>query len=57
MVSRKRECRFKGFLRMEEREWEWCFLYNGEASKPNCERCEIKELDSETPNIRKKIIA
>lgn len=57
MVSGKHECRFKGFLRVEEQEWEWCFLYNGEISKLNCARCEIKKLDRKKLNAQGKTIA
>jgi hypothetical protein len=54
MVSQKHECRFRGSLKMEDREWDWCFLYNGETSRLNCEQCQLNR--SETERSRTKEI-
>jgi len=56
MVSQKHECRFRGSLRMEDKmedkEWDWCFLYNGETSRLNCERCQLNKADTERPRAK-----
>jgi hypothetical protein len=49
MDHQQRECRFRGSLRMGDREWDWCFLYNGEILKLECERCQLKISNSERP--------
>jgi len=52
MVSQKHECRFRGSLKMEDKEWDWCFLYNGETSRLNCERCQLNKADTERPRAK-----
>ncbi|GEM_PF-2522681 len=57
MVSEEYECRFRGSMKMGEQEWDWCFLYNCETLRLDCERCEFKELDLRTSRNRKEVVA
>jgi len=57
MVSGKLECRFKGSLIMEGQTWDWCFYYNGEISRLDCDKCPIIESNVDHTVIREEIFA
>jgi hypothetical protein len=57
MVSGKLECRFKGSLIMEGQTWDWCFYYNGEISRLDCDKCPIIESNVDHSVIREEIFA
>jgi hypothetical protein len=56
MVSGKLECGFKGSLIMGGQTWDWCFYYNGEISRLDCDKCPIIEPNMEPP-IKREVFA
>ncbi|MEM2896080.1 MAG: hypothetical protein QW265_01285 [Candidatus Bathyarchaeia archaeon] len=52
MVSEEDRCRFKNFVEIGEKRWEWCFLYNAEVSKLDCDRCGYKPLHEGTKDLK-----
>ena len=38
----KVECKYRRSMRIGDREWEWCFLFNAKTEDLNCEKCRHK---------------
>ena len=38
----KVDCKYKGLMRIGDKEWEWCFLFNAKIEDLNCEKCRHK---------------
>ena len=50
-------CGFRSFVRIGDRHWEWCSLYNTETSKLDCDICEYSRLYRKPIELRKEIIS
>jgi len=57
MVSKERQCRFKSLVRIRDKLWEWCSLYNAEISKLDCNKCLYKGLYDKPLRTREEIIS
>ena len=49
--------RFRSFVRIGDRRWEWCSLYNAETSKLDCDICEYSGMYRKPIELRKEIIS
>ena len=36
------DCKYKGLMRIGDKKWEWCFLFNAKIEDLNCEKCRHK---------------
>lgn len=55
MVYEGDRCKFRSVIKLGNKEWEWCSLYNAEILKLDCETCEYLKLQNN--NNSRKVIA
>jgi len=57
MVSRDDPCRYKSILKLVDKQWEWCSLYNAETLKLDCDKCEYRKLYKKPLRFRRELIS
>ncbi len=57
MTLEENSCRFKSVLKLKDKQWDWCFLFNAETSKLDCDKCEYRALYKKPLRIRREIIS
>jgi len=47
MSQESEKCIYRGKIRIEKKEWSWCYLFNAKLEDLNCEKCKHREVKTE----------